>query len=59
MLDVTKFYKNGNFGYRDHVAQITNIGDNLVLDIITDFGDHLEKQIKADTVKQLKVVCYE
>ena len=56
MMEISIYYKNGNRSYYDHVAQITNLtGENLVLDFITDFGDHISKTIKTEDVERLGV----
>ena len=57
MFDVTIYTKDGRKMY-DHVAQITNLtNDNIVLDFITDFGDHLNKTIKAQEIEYITVRC--
>lgn len=55
MLDITIYYKDGKRSFYDHVAQLTNISDNLVIDFITDFNDHIEKAINMDNVESIKV----
>ena len=57
MLEVTIYYKDGRRSYYDHVAQVTNFNsnDNLVLDFITDFNDHISKTLKAEEIERLGV----
>ena len=59
MFDITIYYKDGKRSFYDHVAQLTNISDNLVIDFITDLGDHIEKAINMDNVESIKVKKYE
>lgn len=59
MFDITIYYKDGKRSFYDHVSQLTNIADNLVIDFITDFDDHIEKAINMDTVESIKVKKYE
>lgn len=55
-MEVSVYYKNGKRAYYSNVAQITNItGENLVLDFITDFNDHMSRIIKAEEVERLGV----
>lgn len=56
MLDITIYDKNGRRHFIDHVSQITNIADNVVIDMITDFGDHLNKIFDKDQIEYIKVV---
>lgn len=56
MLDITIYDKKGRRHFIDHVSQITNIADNVVIDMITDFGDHLTKIFDKDQVEYIKVV---
>jgi len=56
MLDVTIYDKKGHRHFIDHVSQITNIADNVVIDIITDFGDQLTKTFEKDQVEYMKAV---
>lgn len=59
MLDVGIFYKDGARAYYDHVVQITHTGgDNVVIDFITDFNDHLQKSISADEIASMRVKIY-
>ena len=55
MLDITIYYKDNRRSMYDHVAQITHISDNLVLDFITDFNDHLSKSIPTDKIERIMV----
>lgn len=42
----------------DHVAQVTNLtNDNIVLDFVTDFDDHISKVIKAEEVYSISMRC--
>lgn len=59
MLDVTLYYKDGKRSMYDHVAQITNISDNLVLDFITDFNDHMSKSIPASQIERAAIKIYD
>lgn len=56
MFDVTIYEKTGKRRMYDHVSQITNIADNVVIDFITDFGDQLTKKLDKDQVEYMKVV---
>ncbi len=57
MFDVTIYTKDGRKMY-DHVAQITNLtNDNIVLDFITDFNDHLQKTLYVKDVEYITVRC--
>lgn len=56
MFDVTIYEKDGKRHMYDHVSQITNISENVVIDFITDFGDQLTKTIEKDHVEYMKVV---
>lgn len=55
MLDVTIYEKDGKRHLYDHVSQITNISDNVVIDFITDFGDQLTKTLQKDSVEYMTV----
>jgi hypothetical protein len=55
MLDVTIYEKDGKRHLYDHVSQITNISDNVVIDFITDFGDQLTKTLNKDSVEYMTV----
>ena len=59
MLDVTLYHKDGKRSMYDHVAQITNISDNLVLDFITDFNDHISKSIPANQIERAAIKIYD
>ena len=60
MLDVTIYFEDGKRSMYDHVAQITHIAnDNLTLDFITDFDDHISKCITIKNIKEMKVKVYE
>lgn len=59
MLDISIYEKDGRRHLYDHVAQITHISGNLVLDFITDFNDHLSKSIPADNIERIMVKVYE
>lgn len=59
MLDVAIYEKDGKRHLHDHVAQITHISGNLVLDFITDFNDHTSKSIPADNIERIMVKVYE
>lgn len=56
MFNVTIYEKTGKRHMYDHVSQITNIADNVVIDFITDFGDQLTKKLDKDQVEYMKVV---
>ena len=56
MFDIAIYYKDGRRGYYDHVAQITNLtNENIVIDFITDFDDHIEKSFPANEVDRISV----
>lgn len=55
MLDVTIYEKDGKRHLYDHVSQITNISDNVVIDFITDFGDQLTKTLNKENVEYMTV----
>ncbi len=55
MFDVTIYEKDGKRHLYDHVSQITNISDNVVIDFITDFGDQLTKTLNKDSVEYMTV----
>lgn len=55
MLNVTIYEKDGKRHLYDHVSQITNISDNVVIDFITDFGDQLTKTLQKDSVEYMTV----
>lgn len=55
MFDVTIYEKDGKRHLYDHVSQITNISDNVVIDFITDFGDQLTKTLNKDNVEYMTV----
>ena len=55
MFDVTIYEKDGKRHLYDHVSQITNISDNVVIDFITDFGDQLTKTLNKDNVEYMSV----
>lgn len=55
MFDVTIYEKDGRRHLYDHVSQITNISDNVVIDFITDFGDQLTKILNKDSVEYMTV----
>ena len=55
MFDVTIYEKDGKLHLYDHVSQITNISDNVVIDFITDFGDQLTKTLHKDNVEYMTV----
>lgn len=55
MFDVTIYEKDGKRHLYDHVSQITNISDNVVIDFITDFGDQLTKTLQKDRVEYMTV----
>ena len=55
MFDVTIYEKDGKRHLYDHVSQITNISDNVVIDFITDFGDQLTKTLSKDNVEYMTV----
>lgn len=55
MLDVTIYEKDDKRHLYDHVSQITNISDNVVIDFITDFGDQLTKTLSKDNVEYMTV----
>ena len=55
MFDITIYEKTGKRHMYDHVSQITNISDNVVIDFITDFGDQLTKTLNKDNVKYMSV----
>ncbi len=55
MFDVTIYEKDGKRHLYDHVSQITNISDNVVIDFITDFGDQLTKTLQKDSVEYMTV----
>lgn len=55
MLDITMYEKNGTRHLYDHVSQITNISDNVVIDCITDFGDQLTKIFNKDNIEYITV----
>lgn len=55
MFDVTIYEKDGKRHLYDHVSQITNISDNVVIDFITDFGDQLTKTLHKDSVEYMTV----
>lgn len=56
MFDITIYDKKGCRHFIDHVAQITNIADNVVIDTITDFGDQLTKTFDKDQIEYMKAV---
>ena len=55
MFDVTIYEKDGKRHLYDHVSQITNISDNVVIDFITDFGDQPTKILHKDSVEYMTV----
>lgn len=55
MFDITIYEKDGKRHLYDHVSQITNISDNVVIDFITDFGDQLTKTLNKDSVEYMTV----
>jgi len=55
MLDITIYDKNGCRHFIDHVAQITNLNDNVVIDVITDFNDQLTKTFNSNDIEYIKV----
>ena len=55
MFDITIYEKDGKRHLYDHVSQITNISDNVVIDFITDFGDQLTKTLQKDSVEYMTV----
>ena len=55
MFNVTIYEKDGKRHLYDHVSQITNISDNVVIDFITDFGDQLTKTLNKDNVEYMSV----
>lgn len=55
MFNVTIYEKDGKRHLYDHVSQITNISDNVVIDFITDFGDQLTKTLNKDSVEYMTV----
>lgn len=55
MLDITIYDKKGFRHFIDHVAQITNIADNVVIDTITDFNDQLTKTFDKNEIEYIKV----
>lgn len=55
MFDITIYEKTGKRHMYDHVSQITNISDNVVIDFITDFGDQLTKTLNKDSVEYMTV----
>ena len=55
MFDVTIYEKDGKRHLYDHVSQITNISDNVVIDFITDFGDQLTKILHKNSVEYMTV----
>lgn len=55
MLDITIYDKKGCRHFIDHVAQITNIADNVVIDTITDFNDQLTKIFDKNEIEYIKV----
>lgn len=55
MFDVTIYEKDGKRHLYDHVSQITNISDNVVIDFITDFGDQLTNTLNKDNVEYMTV----
>lgn len=55
MFDVTIYEKDGRRHMYDHVSQITNISDNVVIDFITDFGDQLTKTLNKGSVEYMTV----
>lgn len=55
MFDITIYEKDGKRHLYDHVSQITNISDNVVIDFITDFGDQLTKTLDKDSIEYMTV----
>jgi hypothetical protein len=55
MLDITIYDKKGCRHFIDHVAQITNLNDNVVIDVITDFNDQLTKTFSSNDIEYIKV----
>lgn len=56
MFDISIYYKNGKRSYYDHVAQITNLtNENIVIDFITDFNDHLSKTLKVEEIERIVI----
>lgn len=55
MLDITIYDKKGCRHFIDHVSQITNIADNVVIDMITDFNDQLTKTFDKNEIEYIKV----
>ena len=55
MFDVTIYEKDGKRHMYDHVSQVTNISDNVVIDFITDFGDQLTKILNKDSIEHMTV----
>ena len=55
MLDISIYEKDGKRHLYDHVSQITNIADNIVIDFITDFGDQTVKNFDKDNVAYITV----
>ncbi len=55
MFDISIYEKDGKRHLYDHVSQITNISDNVVIDFITDFGDQLTKTFDKSNVAYITV----
>lgn len=55
MLDITIYDKKGCRHFIDHVAQIANIADIVVIDTITDFNDQLTKIFDKNEIEYIKV----
>lgn len=55
MLDISIYEKDGKRYLYDHVSQITNIADNVVIDFITDFGDQITKTFDKNNVAYITV----
>lgn len=55
MFDITVYEKDGKRHIYDHVSQITNIADNVVIDFILDFNGRGVKTFDKDQIEYIKV----
>lgn len=55
MFDITIYEKDGKRHLYDHVCQLTNIADNVVIDFITDFGEQISKTFEKGVIEYITV----
>ena len=55
MFDLTIYEKDGRRHLYDHVSQITNIADNVVIDFLLDFNGRGVKIFDKNNVEYMTV----